>query len=72
VCPGRTPDAEYDWTATQSCGVVLWGGGLLVLGDGLGEVLGLLVLGDGLGVPLAVGLLDALAELLLLDFGVLL
>jgi hypothetical protein len=52
--------------------VVFCGGGLLVLGDGLGEVLGLEVLGDGLGVLLAVGVLDGLAELLLLDFGVLL
>jgi hypothetical protein len=43
----------------------LCGGGLvLVLGDGLGELLGLLLLGDGVGVLVSLGVLDGLAELL--------
>jgi hypothetical protein len=58
---------EYAWTATHSCGLTWCGGGLLVLGDGLGEVLGLLVLGDGLGEPLALGLLVGFGLLLDLD-----
>jgi hypothetical protein len=45
----------------------LCGGGLvLVLGEGLGEVLGLLLLllGEGVGVLVSLGLLDGLAEVL--------
>jgi hypothetical protein len=47
--------------------LVLCGGGLLlvlVLGEGLGEVLGLLLVGDGVGVLVSLGLLDGLVEVL--------
>jgi hypothetical protein len=43
--------------------LVLWGGGLLVLGEGLGEPLGLVVLGVGVGVLVSAGLLDGLGVL---------
>jgi hypothetical protein len=50
ACPGLTCEAlEKDWTRTQSCGVLAFGGGELLVGVGVGVGVGE---PDGLGVGL--------------------